>query len=134
VTDDYTWHSNALRGVFADDLPITEDAQPGWYKTRLVKGGPFVPARVFVEREYDSESGDLLTDERLRIEVNGRIIDEEKHADAWLGLAKRPITQAEYDYMTAVALHAGWHDTKQPQANPHKPIDWLSVRPPIFKR
>ena len=86
----YAWHRAALAGK-----PITiHEAEPqcGWYKTRLIKGGPFVPASISIQREVD-ENGELASDECLVCEVNGERRDPSK---AWLSLCKNPISRAEY--------------------------------------
>ncbi len=125
----YAWHANALRGVYGDEIVTTEEPQPGWFKRRLVKGGVFVPARIWIDGETDPDTGELLSDERLRCEVNGRSADPHEE---WQWLAGAPISEAEFRYLTAVAAHAGWHQPDQPQANPRRPIDWMTVRPPHF--
>ena len=59
----YAWHRAAMAG----EAPAVHDGQPeaGWFKTRLVRGGPWVPVEIRVEREIDIESGELLGPERL---------------------------------------------------------------------
>lgn len=59
----YAWHRAAVSG----EAPPVHDGLPeaGWFKTKLVKGGPFVPVEIRVEREVDPESGELLAPERL---------------------------------------------------------------------
>lgn len=59
----YAWH----RAVVAGEAPLVSDGLPeaGWFKTKLVKGGPFVPVEIRVEREVDPETGELLAPERL---------------------------------------------------------------------
>lgn len=86
----YAWHRDALAGK-----PVAiHEGEPhcGWYKTRLVKGGPFVPASITIQREVD-ENGELASDERLVCEVNGERRDPVK---AWLSICKNPISRAEY--------------------------------------
>lgn len=86
----YAWHRAALAGK-----PVTiheGEPQCGWFKTRMVKGGPFVPASITIQREVD-ENGELTSDERLVCEVNGERRDP---VNAWLSLCKNPISRAEY--------------------------------------
>ena len=86
----YAWHRAALAG-----RPVQiheDDPQCGWFKTRMVRGGPFVPASISIEREVD-ENGDLASDERLVCEVNGERRDP---VNAWLSICKTPISRAEY--------------------------------------
>ena len=65
----YAWHRAAVAG----NAPPRHGDEPecGWYKRRLVKGGPWVPVRIYVDREIDPITGELTCDERLRIEVEG---------------------------------------------------------------
>lgn len=93
----YAWHRAMLEGRAA---AIHEDEpQCGWFKTRLVKGGPFVPASISIHREID-ENGDLASDERLVCEVNGAARDP---YTAWSSVCKNPISRA--DYLELKALH-----------------------------
>ena len=86
----YAWHRAALAGK-----PVTiheGEPQCGWFKTRMVKGGPLGPASITIQRDVD-ENGELASDERLVCEVNGERRDPVK---AWLSLCKNPISRAEY--------------------------------------
>lgn len=87
----YAWHRAALAG---HRPPIHDgDPQCGWFKTRLVKGGPFVPASISITRDIDPETGELASPERLICEVNGQPRDP---VSAWSSICKSPITRAEY--------------------------------------
>jgi hypothetical protein len=125
----YRWHTEMMLGWRGDPDAITEEAQCGWYKTRLVKGGPFVPARIYLEQHVDATTGELLQDEVMHCEIGGRAADVE---EKWLHLAHEPITEDEFEYLTAVAMHAAWHDPSQPQAKPRKPVDFSTARAPKF--
>lgn len=87
----YRWYRDMLAG----DCPATHEGEPqcGWFKTRLVKGGPWVPARIWIEREIDPETGELCGPEEYRCEIDG-----EKHnaARSWISLCKEPISRADY--------------------------------------
>lgn len=84
------WHRAALTGV---PMAIHEgEPHCGWFKTRLVKGGPFVPASISIQRDVD-ENGELASDERLICEVNGARRDPVK---TWLSICKNPISRAEH--------------------------------------
>jgi hypothetical protein len=129
----YRWHTLRLNsGSLADEAaPFVNDPQCGWYKTMLVKGGPFVPVAIFIERDVAPDTGELLSDEILRAEVNGMSVDPE---GAWLWCWETPISESEYLYMRAVTRHVAEHAPHEPEANPKKKIDWLSVRPPTFNK
>jgi hypothetical protein len=91
----YSWHRSALAG----ECPAQHDGLPeaGWYRTRLVKGGPFVPVRIFVEREIDPETGELTGPERLACECDGQRRDP---AQLWSFL--EPISKANFDRLGAM--------------------------------
>jgi len=126
----YAWHRNALLGVFGE-APETFNEEPecGWFKTRLVKGGPWVPARIWMYQPIDEDTGELVGDEKLQCEVNGQ------HADAdevWSRLCGNPISEQEFNYMTATRRHAAFYEPDHPAANPRQPIDWLTAPIPQF--
>lgn len=122
----YAWHTAALAG---DEPVTTDEPQAGWFKRRLVKGGPFVPARIWLEQPVDLGSGELIDDERLLCEVNGAMDDA---AEQWPWLCGNPISRAEFDYLTASLAWSAQHAPDEPRANPRQPIDWLKVPAPTF--
>lgn len=73
-----------------------DDPQCGWFKRRLVKDGPWVPARIWLEQKIDQD-GELTAPEILRCEVDGRPRDPHNE---WTWLAARPIGKKEFEYMT----------------------------------
>lgn len=89
----YAWWTAAVAG----QSPDQHDGVPhaGWYKRRLVKSGPWVPVRIYVDREIDAETGELASDEVLRIEVEG--LDGGDPAEHWTYL--KPITVAEFKHL-----------------------------------
>lgn len=90
----YGWHRRAL--VNPKEPMFEGEPQCGFFRLRMVKGGPWIPARVWVEREVDPSTGELLGDERLRCDVGGVGRDP---ARVWTSL--RPITRAAYDALVA---------------------------------
>lgn len=85
----YEWWRSALRG----ENPPRSDGLPesGWFKTKLVKGGPWVAARIWLERDIDRETGELADDERFACEVDGMRVGA---ASVWLHLV--PISREEH--------------------------------------
>lgn len=85
----YGWHRAAVSG----DAPPIHEGEPhcGWYRTRLVKGGPFVPVEIRVEREIDQETGELAGPERLIAIVDGMRRNPES---LWTYLT--PVTRDEH--------------------------------------
>lgn len=113
----YRWHSEALCGL---SPVIDQTPQCGWYKRKLVKGGVFVPARIWMFQEVCPETGELLSDELLQAELNGSFADPD---DIWSWICGNPITEAEYRYLEARISHALRHEPEDPFADARKPID-----------
>lgn len=127
----YAWHTNALLGVLAEEpQAFNEDAECGWFKRRLVKDGPFVPARIWMYQPTD-EAGDLVGDEVLQCEVNGQFADPQQQ---WSWLCGNPITEQEFNYLTAILKWSAENAPHEPMANPRKAIDWTKVPTPTFER
>lgn len=125
----YAWHANALLGVYGEWMPATDEPQCGFFKRRLVKDGPFVPARIWLNQPVDDETGELCDDETLQCEVNGAYADAHEQ---WTWLAGNPISEAEYKYLAATVQWSAWHAPHEPMANPRQPVDWLTVPTPSF--
>jgi hypothetical protein len=118
--DAYAWWSNALKG---DVGQITTEPRCGYFKTKLVRGGPWVPVRIFLVQVLDQD-GLLIEDERYEARVNGKRRDAE---DAWIRCADHPIDRDEFRFMCATAEWAEKHSPRDPAANPKRPID------PVFQ-
>lgn len=89
----YRWWRDTLAGLRP---PWHEDdPQPGFYKRRMVKGGPWVPVAIWIEQELDEETGELAAPEELRCIVNGQPTDPVR---TWTFC--RAISAAEYDALT----------------------------------
>ncbi len=123
------WHTNALLGVYGDGAAITSEPQCGWFKRRLVRGGPWIPGRIWMFQDVDAETGELLSDETLQCELNGQYADAD---DQWLSFCKHPIPQHEFLYLTEAQSWARRNDPRDALANPNKQIDWLKVSLPYF--
>lgn len=92
----YAWHRAAISG----DAPPQHDGIPecGWFKTRLVRGGPWVAAEIRVEREICPETHELLGPERLICMCDGERRDP---ARLWSYLT--PISREEHKALAARA-------------------------------
>lgn len=117
--DDRAWWRAALAG---ERPAITGEPQCGFFKRRLVKGGPWVPVHIWIERELD-DAGELLSDEQIMCSVDGRIADVEAH---WSYACAKPISEAEFDYLARLSTYAKARDPREPLANPRKKINPLS--------
>ncbi len=104
----YAWWKRALADP---DLPRhDDDPQCGFYQMRRVKGGPWVPVRIFVVRDIEAETGDLEGPERLVAEING---EWTQPGSIWTHL--RPISRADYAALLArIALNPALADPTKP--------------------
>ena len=114
--DLYAHHTASLRGesppVFADE------PQCGWFKMRMVRGGPWLAVRIWCESDIDHETGELADDEVLRCDING--IAESRIP--WPRCANKPITKEAH---AALLEDEGLTETLQAT---HAPVD-LTERP-----
>jgi hypothetical protein len=109
----------------------------GWYKTKLVKGGPVVPARIARICRCTLLGGEecphAWTDDcdrypRLTCVVNGI---ERNPLDWWVRIAKHPIAEDEYNKLEARRTLAERFARSSPAANPRRAID-LDAMPSLF--
>jgi hypothetical protein len=93
----YVTTSNWWRRALAGE-PVTirdGEPQPGYYRTKLVKGGPWVPARIWVEREFD-EDGEQVNEDKFRCVIGDAEADP---MQKWVWLSGHPISLADYKQM-----------------------------------
>ena len=103
---------------------------PGCYVLRLVRGGVPVAARIWVEDgERDPVTGDLLSDQRLLCEVDGRGIEDISAEDP-RGWPWWPISEQQHSYMTADAAWLRRHDPSNPRVNPTRRLEMADA--PVF--
>lgn len=120
------------------DLPVA-----GYYRTKLVKGGPFVPVRIYfgqpvidgelqdrspcwcveVDGQTDKWEMDKETGYRCRVR---RDVEE-----VWPHCAREPITRQRYEWMVKHAAWAKENAPDHPKASPREAIDWNTL-PPRF--
>lgn len=104
--------------------------EPGHWRMRLIKGGPLVAACicwVHTEVELD-EPGNLM--ERspfLAAFINGKPV---ALSEVWERRGEA-IDEATYKFMLADAAWAAKHAPDEPIAEPRRPIDLFSVKPPF---
>lgn len=124
VADPYEWWREELLapGQRIPDLP-----QCGYYKRKLIKGGPYVSARVWRECEIDVETAESTERDVLLCEVNG--FRRDPHSE-WMRLATQPITEEEYRFEVADCAHARRYRPDDPKAQPHKKINLLATPAP----
>jgi hypothetical protein len=69
--------------------------EPGYYAVKLIKDGPLIPLRIWLEREFD-EAGDQMADDVIKCLVDGREADWRKF---WPYCAKHEISAEQYARM-----------------------------------
>lgn len=124
----FAWWRAALAGR---NPTVYEDPQAGFFKRRLVKDGPWVPVKIWLEQIIDPETGELAGDSFYCCDVNGSPSDPETH---WLWACMQPIAETDYDYLVDLGKYARRHAPSEPLADPRKPIDLFTAPPPTFKR
>lgn len=115
--------------------------EPGYYATRLVKGGPRVAVRIwFGSAIIDGEEQDRAPG--WYCEIDGATTWSERDKDTgyecsvpfdagrvWPFCAKDRIDEGEYRYLLAMATHAKEHETDHPAATPRERIDVRQMAP-----
>ena len=101
--DEWAWWEASVAG----ETPEVNESEPhsGYYAVRRFPygewpRGPFVPARIWWERQVDEETGELLADEVCRCEVDGKLVNPWR---TWTWVAKRPISWEEWTWLKAMS-------------------------------
>lgn len=112
--------------------------RPGVFRLRLVRGGPFVPARIRHEPPPDPITGDPLdrapvwTAEIGGVPAGDPCRDPSANPHIFrIWNYGTPIPDDEYRHMLAVRAWAANHAPEAPEARPERKID-LNKAPPIF--
>lgn len=111
------------RRLKGEQVPAHPDSpEPGFYKTKEFRGGPFVPVAIWIEQKIGKD-GQLLEAEVFRCLVNGKPKDA---AQVWNFAVKNPIEEEEYHR----AMKA---PKKTPAAEPISPKNLVTHRPNLSK-
>lgn len=109
-------------------------AEAGFYRVRLVRGGPWVAAEIKFEPPFDPETNEPL-DRSFRhvayfngVRQDGLDAAEQLHK---LVLFGEPISEQEHQFMLATVDWAVAHSPEAPEANPLKRVR-LDKLPPLF--
>lgn len=113
------------------------DPEPGFFKTRLVRNGPWVGARIFLTPCYctinggdDSEEHvwddtcDRFPTPRLSAEINGRPANMDR---VWM--FGTDITEKEYNFLMDSAKWDRENDPDSPYVTPDKPVNIHKAKP-----
>ena len=104
LAERWAWWEAAVSG--GEPPTHVDEPQSGFYAVRKFAygkwaRGPLVPARIWWEPgETDPETGELLSPEICRAEIDGRRADPWR---VWTWLAARPITENEWKWLTALS-------------------------------
>jgi len=103
----------------------------GFYKMKLVKGGPWVTVEIWYGPPHDPVTGDVLDRSwRWQARVDGGEAEDPLRR-AWPYCSGQPITRTEFDYLRDVACWAKDYAPSQPEASPRQKID-LHKMPTLF--
>ena len=112
--------------------------QPGFFRMRMVKGGVYVPARIFLPCPMvvgDWTSCDAHPDDWCMPMDRSRWLKGEinlRPADLWRvwGFGQ-PIPIEEFEFMVEVVRWAKVHAPESPEAKPWRPIDLRALPPQV---
>lgn len=94
-----------------------DQPEAGWYKTRLVKRGAWVPVQIWLVQDIGDDD-ELLSDEVLKCTVDGA---EKDPRDVWQWCCRHAIAEHEFRYLTALRA---WQRINEPEAwDPYKAVD-----------
>ena len=109
---------------------IVDQPQPGFYKRKLTKGGPYIGVMLFYSCPFFFADDGNVTVERSRpllCQVNGEWADP---FTEWSWIAGNRITEAEFRYLLADADHAQQYRPAAPRANPRQTVDFMEFELP----
>ena len=87
----YAHHAASLRG---ERPPMFEDEpQCGWFKMRMIKGGPWVPVEIWIDQHIDPVTEELSAPEQMLCEVGG---EASPLSRAWPRCSNKPISCEAY--------------------------------------
>ena len=114
----------------SDPARIINRPEPGYWLTRLVRGGIEVPAAI-IRHHTTAEPGEpgnpMERSPFLAAHLNGEVV----HLHQVWERRGREITSAEYEYRLRVKTWATAHAPEAPEANADRQMD-LNLLPPVF--
>lgn len=101
---------------------VSDTPLPGFYRLKLIRGGPWVPAQI----KHDEGGWQTMLDGKW----------SNQSTDPWLlpdmeriHFGGRDTTEAEVNFMLARKRHAEVYEPDSPAANPRKAIDLDKIIP-----
>ena len=128
VTDPYDWWREELA---APGQKVPSYPQCGYYQTRLVRNGPWVPVVVWRDPEIEFLTQKRTGKERLKCSINGKLYDP---LSKWMqgNWMHHPISKGEYDYMIAKNNYAKKYGDCDTMPRCNEPIDFEKIPNPTF--
>jgi 5'-3' exonuclease len=117
VADPLEWWREEL---FVSGQPLPAVPPCGFYRTRIVRGGPWVPARIWREPYLDPDTGADSGKDVLRCEINGK--DKDAMA-VYPWLCRHPTKESEFQFQVADFDHAKNYRPDDPKATPAAAIE-----------
>lgn len=129
TSDLYAWYKAALEHktdstMYAPAIP--QEPQCGWYQRKLVRGGPWVPAVIWMDQPIDVNSGELEAPEQLFCQVGDAIADADEQ---WPWLCTEPIREDRWKFMQSVREWTFHYAPHEPENSPLKPYNWNTLKP-----
>lgn len=118
TADPYAWWRRELH---RPGQKIPEAPQAGWYQRRLVKGGVWVPARIYRMPEVDFVTEQPTGRDVVLCDVGGERRDP---LDEWSKLCTQPIKEETFKFLMAKADYAKKYSPTDPEASPTTPTNW----------
>ncbi len=121
-----------------DPRPV-DDPRPGFFKLRIVKGGPFVGAELRYGPARDPETGGIMSERSYQWEtwIGGKMVadpspDPVKAGVFRVWLSGTEILEAEYRYLIADREWCARHAPEKPEANPTRAVKVADLPPSHF--
>lgn len=94
--------------------------EEGYYRARLVRGGPWVPIKIFQRASQPDRSPMWIA---IR---DGEFVDV---FDVWPGCSGQRITEDEFNYLVALRQHQKIYGVSEGLDDARKPVDFLTTKP-----
>ena len=101
----------------------------GFYRMKLVRGGPWLAVKLWHGPPNDPETGEELDrSHRWQALLDGAEVEVWR---VWPSCAVEPISESDYGFMLANSAWVKQHSPEEPAANPSQPIDLMRAPSPF---